>query len=79
MDNISKILSNINHSKPEVIDQIKLYIDKKYSENISVGIRNNAVLIEANNSSLANAIRYELPYIKENITDKKIIIRTSRS
>jgi hypothetical protein len=78
MDNINKILTNVNLKKPEVIDLIKKFIMDKYKEEVNVALRNQSIIVEVNNSALANAIRFDLPYIKENITDKKIILRTSR-
>ena len=78
MDNINKILSNVNLKKPEVIDLIKKYVMEKYKEDVNVDLQNQSIIIEVNSSALANAIRFDLPHIKENITDKKIIIRTSR-
>ena len=78
MEDISKILSNKIVKQPEEIEQIKSFIKNKYDEDVSISLKSDSLLIEVPNSSLANAIRYDEPEIRKNITDKKIIIRTSR-
>jgi hypothetical protein len=78
MDDISKILSNKTVKAPKEIDLLKKFIKNKYDEDIKVTVKNNAFLIEVSKSALANAIRYDFSEIRKKITDKKIIIRTTR-
>lgn len=78
MEDISKILSKKTLSAPKEIDLLKNFIENKYQEKVKISVKNDSFLIEVRKSALANALRYDFREIKDNITSKKIIIRTSR-
>jgi endonuclease III-like uncharacterized protein len=78
MEDISKILSNKTVKPPKEIDELKKFIQSKYNEEVKISVKSDSLIVEVSNSSLANAIRYDESTIRKLITNKKIIIRTSR-
>ena len=74
MENIADVLSRFEPDIPDEIVAIKQYVQKNFTTNASVALRNDAIIITVNSGSLANTLRLRVLDIRRTANTKKRIV-----
>ena len=76
MSSITDILASKNFDEPPEIQIIKQYVKDNYSEDVSVEIRSDQIIIVVPNAALAGTLRLESHKLAELCqTKKRLVLR----
>jgi hypothetical protein len=76
MGDIADILKDRDFSEPAELMAIKKYIHEKFQADVSLALRDDAIIITASNGSLANTLRLHSQQIIKNCqVTKKLVFR----
>lgn len=79
MDGLGDILSRKDFDIPPEVRAIKDYVRRYYDTDVSVSMKQHAIIISAQSAALIGTLRLNLPKLQEAaVTEKRIILRIGK-
>ena len=78
MDDISKILNRTKFIEPDIIRELKMFIQEKYKEEVQIKLNKDLIIISSSSAGLINSLRLDsIELVSQLKIDKKIIFKIS--